>query len=1194
MSIVVCSVAAVFPATVRAQAEVSRRELVTPGLVLETGFRTGSCDFVRFTPDGRYVYAGGDDKVIRTWRWTGSELTPIEENPPPGTPQGILRWPSFRERRGAIFASALSPDIQGKYLAIGGYGLRDSQLAVLERATGEIQQAVPYLKGADGKAKAGTIWSIAYSPNGKQVACGTHLGDVWTWDLDGTQTTRYLGTHPTPKGSDNFVLALTYLSANRLVSVDEYGQVREWNPNQPGAASATGRSVFHLKVPGATRFIQFAISADHKTLVAAPNGANRVVTRPLSGDGAEKSVFLPLYHYPRAVALDSFGKTLAVAVHEIDPRADFHREMSFKVYFADLTAAAPKLVSGPSATYRIESLAFHPDGDHVVFSGGNEFELGVWSRKKGQMVFSQANRAPGRSVWGIGLSADGKQLAYQDRRRMPAASPNERGEGAWRHFDLEKRRFVEGASAAKLHHAKESYLGWKIITSTPKAKSASQWFAQSPKGKVLMIPLDENQDSFPSCYTFLPTSPPRIVVGHLWGASVFELREEGLRRLRLLNGHDGVVVSLAITPDGKRLVTGSRDQTICGWSLEDWPSHPQLGAQLSVNGGKLLVGEVDLGSPVWEAGLSKGDEIVLLALDGKLKFNHSGKYGGNMGTPTQALDLLQQPEGGKEIYLGWKRAGSATVLEQLTNIKDRPIWRFFPTKEKEWVLWRWQDYYYDTSTNGDFFVGWHANQFEGKKGYDVTGTPRFFRAEQFKEKFHKPAMVSDALASWSKSTVERGDFKLIEPPLVAVQVDKATEASKLVVNAKTFGLSIEVAPNTSAANQQLEKVVLWINDYRHMVWDKAAVNRHLVVKADAVGNRIGVFKIDGLEIDRSLLRRGPNRILVQGVNKADVRGDAKALTLVNPLPRAKATMHGLMIGVGKYRKSNPRQRELSADYDAEVLSRYWEQYGGNTYAVVPFTLLQNDKATPKAVGDALDRLVGKVKPDDLLIFHLGGHGLNLEMTLQEMKGLVAKKRIEPADYNKVKQNSVGLGQFVFVCATFDLYGDLQNTVLNLKELYDKLVHLPCHKLIFLDACHAGSVNPDMRSGNDLIRALTREGVGPVIISACRPDQFALEVANQFFKDDEVGGVFSQAILNTLTNEFDLADRDKDGLLNPEELFNRLESRIPAWLDGLRNDIKKDPDPKVRALLKELTPQNPVSFLPVIERNLAIAERKKRK
>src|SRR4051812_28351268 len=80
----------------------------TPGLVLATDGRTADCDALRFTPDGEQLFACGDDKVVRRWI-VGAGFS--DRRLPP------LRWPTFREQRGSIFAMAFSPKTD--FIAIG-------------------------------------------------------------------------------------------------------------------------------------------------------------------------------------------------------------------------------------------------------------------------------------------------------------------------------------------------------------------------------------------------------------------------------------------------------------------------------------------------------------------------------------------------------------------------------------------------------------------------------------------------------------------------------------------------------------------------------------------------------------------------------------------------------------------------------------------------------------------------------------------------------------------------------------------------------------------------------------------------------------------------------------------------------------------------------------------------------------------
>lgn len=60
-TVVALAVASLIPTLALAQAD--RRGRSTPGLILNTGARTGACDALFFTADGKELLAAGDDKA---------------------------------------------------------------------------------------------------------------------------------------------------------------------------------------------------------------------------------------------------------------------------------------------------------------------------------------------------------------------------------------------------------------------------------------------------------------------------------------------------------------------------------------------------------------------------------------------------------------------------------------------------------------------------------------------------------------------------------------------------------------------------------------------------------------------------------------------------------------------------------------------------------------------------------------------------------------------------------------------------------------------------------------------------------------------------------------------------------------------------------------------------------------------------
>src|SRR5260370_8359181 len=104
--------------------------------------------------EGNQLLAGGDDKVVNVWLFEKGKL---------GRDQP-LRWPIWREQRGAIYALALSPD--SKCIAIAGYGelATFGPVVILDRGSGKILHSlVPPKQGA------GVIWPLPFSPSAHTV-----------------------------------------------------------------------------------------------------------------------------------------------------------------------------------------------------------------------------------------------------------------------------------------------------------------------------------------------------------------------------------------------------------------------------------------------------------------------------------------------------------------------------------------------------------------------------------------------------------------------------------------------------------------------------------------------------------------------------------------------------------------------------------------------------------------------------------------------------------------------------------------------------------------------------------------------------------------------------------------------------------------------------------------------------------------
>lgn len=1055
------------PAALLAQQD--RRERTEPGLVVETGARMGACDAIRFTPDGQFLLAVGDDKVVRTWKFTEKGLEPSESHG--------LRWSIWREQRGSIFALALSPD-GGKSVAVAGYGVRTGSIAVLNRQSGEVEHALVEVKGNDQ-----TIWSLAFAPSGKQIAVGTADGSVWLWELNGKVNGEFrkLGQHPGEAGKGDRVRLVEFLNGTQLLSVAKDGSVLRWDTGK-GGSTLVGK----LKAPNVSAA---ALSPDRKLLAAA--GEDNFVELFALDAKTSRKLPLPEGHFPNSLAFDARSERLAVAARYRDQSAAFAKDLDGTLQIYDLKQANP--LAGPTVRTSEygEAIAFHPSGRYLAIADDPDHEVKVYQVEgtKVGAVVGQPIRSPGSSLWTVAMSRDG-QLGYKNQKAANPAHPNERGAGSWQVFNLKKRAWGTTAGFQPVD-AIDALGGWQVQFDK---KDAYQWYVVGPDKKQHAIPLDTARDGMPRCFTFLNPKaagkPVRLAVGHYWGVSIFELSAQGPKRTRLYTGHQGAVLSVAPSADHKLLVSASKDQTIACWSLADWSNEAELGVSFEIQGGKLLVKAAEAGSPGWEAGLTAGDEVVLLAYNGKTVEGGAAKW----------LERLQQPVPGRELYFRVKRAGAAQPIDLLSTVRQRPVWRFYPTRDREWVIWRQRDYYYDTSTNGDYYIGWQIN------GKDVDEKPTFYPAERFRKRFHQPRKIADALDG-TINNPEKVALVKIEPPEVKVQV------SAREVKDEPVTLNITITAHGTESAQQPDEVILWLNDYRFQSWKAGG----------------GPFQ-QKVVIPAEKLRTGANLLMVQCYCKSGGRGELDTpITVKNTRAPGQPTLHGIFAGVGDYAKTG--FGKLNANLDMEPVRKAWSQQKGQQYQETDIQLMLDGEVTRAAFLERCEKLAARVKADDVVLVMLGGHGTDDE----ELGEVLRAKKRKPIE-------SLPKAGFVYVCSDFDMTKPL-STGVTTEDLYRLLTKIPCRKIVLLDTCRSGTIisNP--------IRNLTPDGVGPIILASTTPGQSALEdPKGSSTSCGMVYGLFSLALVQALGERFKQADSNHDSSLVGNELYDFIRTQIAQHQD----------------------------------------------
>jgi RNA polymerase sigma factor (sigma-70 family) len=475
---------------------------------------TGRIFAVAISADGKMVATGSEDRTIRLWdAATAQELRCLD---------------GHRNHEGKINAVAFSPD--GKMLASAS---DDRTIRLWEVATGrETHQLLGHQQA---------VRSVAFTPAGKTLVSASADGTIRLWDVTTGMELRQIGRHE----QSLTAIALTG-DGHTLASGGRDGIVR--------VRDLDSGQLLHALHGHGGEILSVAISPDGRTL--ASSGQDRTLRLWDVATGQERRRLLANQEHMASLAFSPDGKMLASG------------SLGHRVRLWDVATGEERLPLPGHHGY-VGAVAFSADGQMLATSGADQM-IRFWSAKTGALRRQFfGGQASGKAVV---FARDGKWLACGDQQG--------------------RIHVLDAATGREIRHFGQH--GKAINPWNPQKERTVMRLAFSPDGKQLAsggidgkvcvweTATGKSLHEFTGHkeeVTSVAFSPDGTLVAsgsgdgtaRLWllstGTEIHTLRSYYPRENEMVEGFPGPIATVAFSPDGRLLATGTDEPALRLWDV---------------------------------------------------------------------------------------------------------------------------------------------------------------------------------------------------------------------------------------------------------------------------------------------------------------------------------------------------------------------------------------------------------------------------------------------------------------------------------------------------------------------------------------------------------------------------------------------------------------------------------------------------